>query len=56
MEARKVEGCSYRTIHYYQTTVEKMLTSVTTIDLLYYGCWLEMVQYHTIRHLRKSDL
>ncbi len=30
LEAKKVEGCSDRTIQYYQTTVEKMLTSVTT--------------------------
>lgn len=30
LDAKKIEGCSDRTIQYYQTTVEKMLISVTT--------------------------
>jgi integrase/recombinase XerD len=30
LEAKRIEGCSDRTIQYYRTTVEKMLLSVTT--------------------------
>lgn len=30
LDAKKIEGCSERTIHYYGTTIEKLLISVTT--------------------------
>lgn len=30
LDAKKIEGCSERTIHYYGTTIEKLLINVTT--------------------------
>ena len=30
LDAKKIEGCSERTIHYYQTTIEKMFTYIET--------------------------
>ncbi len=30
LDAKKIEGCSERTIHYYRTTIEKLFTSIIT--------------------------
>lgn len=30
LDAKKIEGCSERTIQYYRTTIEKLLTNITT--------------------------
>ena len=30
LDAKKIEGCSERTVHYYRTTIEKLLLSIKT--------------------------
>lgn len=30
LEAKKIEGCSERTLHYYRTTIDKLFVNITT--------------------------
>jgi len=51
LAAKNIEGCSERTIHYYKTTLDKHLTTITTDDLRQY-----LTDYQKINNCSKNSV
>ena len=51
LSAKRVEGCSEKTLHYYQTTIAKLLHTLDKLVLYHHVC--SLADYQQV-HLRQS--